>query len=316
MFRKTLLLIGLMLALATAPAMAEGMIIHFLLSGLNTLSGGTVNGGYVYSYAAGTTTAKSIYTTRAMTVAHDNPAQLDTDGRLIAYGEGVYKFIIKDMVGNTLFTVDNVEVSSIQGIFDDATDPFGDTLTQTNLIATDLSADLASVYDLTVTHGANIASLTVGNTPISGVATATLASQATNLGQVQALAANAMQADGSNASIAQDISMMNHKLTTLATGTAAQDAVSKGQVEAMLASYTPVGGSYMAIDGSNASIAQDISLANHKLTSVATATALQDAVNKGQMDAALADVAPAGISNIQIGSPTSPVNGDIWIEEP
>ena len=263
MFRKTLLLIGLMLALATAPAMAEGMIIHFLLSGLNTLSGGTVNGGYVYSYAAGTTTAKSIYTTRAMTVAHDNPAQLDTDGRLIAYGEGVYKFIIKDMVGNTLFTVDNVEVSSIQGIFDDATDPFGDTLTQTNLIATDLSADLASVYDLTVTHGANIASLTVGNTPISGVATATLASQATNLGQVQALVANAMQANGSNASIAQDISM-----------------------------------------------------ANHKLTSVATATALQDAVNKGQMDAALADVAPAGISNIQIGAPASPVNGDIWIEEP
>jgi hypothetical protein len=125
-----------------------------------------------------------------------------------------------------------------------------------------------------------------------------------------------MEVDGSNAAIGQDISMANHKLTNVAAGTSAQDAVSKGQVEAMLASYTPVGGSYMAIDGSNAAIAQDISMANHKLTTVATATALQDAVNKGQMDAALAGVAPAGISNIQIGAPASPVNGDIWIEEP
>ncbi len=107
--------------------------------------------------------------------------------------------------------------------------------------------------------------------------------------------------------------MVNHKLTNVATGTEAQDAVSKGQVEAMLASYTPVGDSYMAIDGSNAAIAQDISMVNHKLTSVATATALQDAVNKGQMDAALAGVS---ISNIQIGAPASPANGDIWIEEP
>lgn len=54
-------------------------------------------------------------------------------------------------------------------------------------------------------------------------------------------------------------------------------------------------------------------MVNHKLTNVATGTALQDAVNKGQMDAALAG---AGISNIQIGAPASPANGDIWIEEP
>lgn len=222
MLRKTLLLTCFFLLLSISSVFAQGEVIQFLLSGVTTLSGGSVSGGYVYSYTAGTTTPKAIYTTRAMTTSHDNPAQLDTDGRLVAYGEGMYKFIIKDAVGNTLFTVDNVEIRSTQDLFDDPTDPFGETLTQTNLTVENLSADTSTLYNLTVTNSASIARLTIGNTPINGVATATLATQATNLGQVRALIAavstsDLMAKDGSNASTTVTL----NNLTTTGTFTPA-----------------------------------------------------------------------------------------------
>ena len=75
MFRKTLLLTCFFLLLSISSVFAQGEVIQFLLSGVTTLSGGSVSGGYVYSYTAGTTTPKAIYTTRAMTTSHDNPAQ-------------------------------------------------------------------------------------------------------------------------------------------------------------------------------------------------------------------------------------------------
>ena len=365
MFRKTLLLIVALMLLCLNPLLADGANVGFLLSGLTQLGGGVVTSGWVYAYAAGTTNLKTLYSDAALTTALDNPVQLDTAGRLIAYGSGQYKFVVKDQYFNTLFTVDNVEVESLASLLTDASDPFGANLSQTNLLVTNAILASATITDLAVLNGITLSNLSVNNTPISGVATATQGTEASNLGQVQALLASAiaegiMQADGSNASITQDISMVNHKLTNVATGTEAQDAVNKGQMDSALASFTPETSGLMNVSGSNAAIAQDISMVNHKLTNVATGTEAQDAVNKGQMDAAIAGITPgtidhsgltnlsydlsdhtgfaretgsstvtfsaagltlAGetmtrISNIRTAAPTTPKDGDIWIDEP
>lgn len=148
--KKLLLCLCLMsLAVAGYP---QGKSVDFLLGGLTALSG-NLSGAQVYTYSAGTTTPKSLYTTRALTTALDNPLTLDIDGRYSsAFGSGVYKFVVKDAYGNTIFTADNIEVSSLQAILDYPVDPFGDTLTQTNLIVEDLTLDSGAVASLTVTN--------------------------------------------------------------------------------------------------------------------------------------------------------------------
>ena len=48
-------------------------------------------GGKLYTYEPGTTTAKSAYTTAALSVAHSNPITLDADGQATVYLSGRYK---------------------------------------------------------------------------------------------------------------------------------------------------------------------------------------------------------------------------------
>ena len=195
MFRNALLLI-LLILVALPSFAANGAAIEFLISGVTRLQG-SVSGGAVYSYAAGTTTPKAIYTTRAMTTAYDNPATLDVDGRLVAYGSGVYKFIIKDEFGNTVFTADQVEINSVQTLIDNDENPFGDTLTQTNLIVTNLTADDAAINDLEVASSAVISNLDVDDTIITSVANASDPTDAVNLSQL----ASYTLTDGSNADV-------------------------------------------------------------------------------------------------------------------
>jgi len=76
-------------------------------------------GGLIYSYAAGTTTPKTTYTSRAANVAHTNPIILNSAGR-VPSGEiwltlGSYKFILATSSNVTIATYDNV--SSVAGDF-------------------------------------------------------------------------------------------------------------------------------------------------------------------------------------------------------
>lgn len=77
-------------------------------------NGDPLANGFVYTYAAGTTTALATYTDSTGTVAAPNPIQLNSAGRPTSgsgaiWGSGAYKFIVKDangvQVGDTL---DNV----------------------------------------------------------------------------------------------------------------------------------------------------------------------------------------------------------------
>jgi hypothetical protein len=69
-------------------------------------------GGLIYSYAAGTTTPKTTYTSSLGTVAHTNPIILNSAGR-VPSGEiwltlGGYKFILATSTNVTIATYDNV----------------------------------------------------------------------------------------------------------------------------------------------------------------------------------------------------------------
>jgi hypothetical protein len=77
-------------------------------------SGVILSGGLVYTYAAGTTTPQTTYTTSAGNVAHTNPIVLDSAGRVASGGEiwltdaVAYKFVLKTSAAVTIGTYDNV----------------------------------------------------------------------------------------------------------------------------------------------------------------------------------------------------------------
>lgn len=78
-------------------------------------NGNPLNGGKVYTYAAGTTTPQNTYTDSTGTVAASNPIVLDSSGRAAIWGSGNYKIVVKDSSGVTLYTTDNVALSSGTG---------------------------------------------------------------------------------------------------------------------------------------------------------------------------------------------------------
>ena len=69
-------------------------------------------GGLLYTYASGTTTPQTTYTTSAGTVAHPNPIVLNSAGRSaneIWLTEGVeYKFVLKTAVAVQIGSYDNI----------------------------------------------------------------------------------------------------------------------------------------------------------------------------------------------------------------
>jgi hypothetical protein len=75
----------------------------------STASGAPLSGGLLYTYAAGTTTLLSTYTTRAGSVANANPVVLDANGEANVWlTPGVdYKFVLQNSGGVVQWTVDN-----------------------------------------------------------------------------------------------------------------------------------------------------------------------------------------------------------------
>ena len=85
-----------------------GYQIDMLLSQVRTATGGSISGGKVYFYEAGTTTAKDVYTDVNKSVVAANPYTLDANGTAMLYGDGLYRIVIKSSAGVTLFDRDNL----------------------------------------------------------------------------------------------------------------------------------------------------------------------------------------------------------------
>jgi hypothetical protein len=78
-----------------------------------TNTGSVLTGGKLYTYAAGTTTPQTTYTTVGGNVARTNPIILDAAGRVPDGGEiwiaiPPYKFVLKDSTDVLIATWDNI----------------------------------------------------------------------------------------------------------------------------------------------------------------------------------------------------------------
>jgi hypothetical protein len=119
-------------------------------------NGTPLSGGKLYSYAAGTTTPQTTYTSASGATAHTNPIVLDSAGR-VATGEiwltagQNYKFVLKTSVEVTLATWDNITGINGTGITSNASSveydpPFTGALTSGYTVQ-DKLAQIVSVKD-------------------------------------------------------------------------------------------------------------------------------------------------------------------------
>lgn len=175
-------------------------------------NGDPLANGFVYTYAAGTTTPQATYTDSTGTVAAPNPIQLNAAGRPTSgsgaiWGEGAYKFIIKDaygvQVGDTLDNV--ISFNSLAAATNAYAETFSGNGTQTvfttsSNLGTDPKALLVSVSNglQEIAQNGSFATDTLwtkgaGWTIAAGVATATGAIS-TAISQVPVLTVVAGQA--------------------------------------------------------------------------------------------------------------------------
>lgn len=98
-------------------------------------NGDPLSGGLVYTYIAGTDTLKATYTDRAAGTENANPVVLDSRGEAVIYGDGSYKFVLKDSAEATIWTFDN-----IRGINENSLTTIGDYSGDFNAAITDIGA--------------------------------------------------------------------------------------------------------------------------------------------------------------------------------
>lgn len=70
-------------------------------------AGVPLSGGQLFTYAAGTSTPKATYQDAGAATPNSNPITLDSRGEAVVYWDGVYKLVLQDSLGNTIWTVDN-----------------------------------------------------------------------------------------------------------------------------------------------------------------------------------------------------------------
>jgi hypothetical protein len=153
-----------------------------LLTPVHDYRTNSIASGYtVEFYAAGTTTAKNVWTEKEKT----NPftsRTLGSDGTVQVYGDGVYKILIKDADDTTVYTWDNVKCQAntftVQSKSAAYTVTADDDLILVDTTAGDVTINLATVTGFThpvqvkVTAGANNAVVTPSGTQtIDGAAT-------------------------------------------------------------------------------------------------------------------------------------------------
>lgn len=68
--------------------------------------------GLIYTYAAGTTTPQNSYTDSTGGTPAANPVVLDSAGKAAMWLSGSYKIVVKDSLGNTISTTDNITTAS------------------------------------------------------------------------------------------------------------------------------------------------------------------------------------------------------------
>ncbi len=111
---KKLLYAFLIISLIAAPTMAttRALQITELLTPVIDYRTNSVASGYTaYFYSAGTSSAKNVWTEKEKTNPYTSRT-LGSDGTAQVYGDGVYRIIIKDTDGTTVYDWDNIKVQA------------------------------------------------------------------------------------------------------------------------------------------------------------------------------------------------------------
>lgn len=66
-------------------------------------NGDPLSSGLVYMYVPASTTDKDTWEDSAETTLNVNPVELDAAGRAVIYGDGIYRQLVKDSLGNTIW---------------------------------------------------------------------------------------------------------------------------------------------------------------------------------------------------------------------
>jgi hypothetical protein len=69
-------------------------------------------GGFVYFYIPSTSTLKNTWQDAAEMILNTNPVVLDGAGRAIIYGDGVYRQVLQDSLGNTIWDQETTGLSN------------------------------------------------------------------------------------------------------------------------------------------------------------------------------------------------------------
>ena len=108
--KKYFLIAIISLLIIPAFVYAEAIQIDFLLAGMrDPLIDEPLNGGYVYSYEAGTVTSATLWLDRDKTTYANFPVELDAYGRAIVFGDDIYRFVVTNASGTTVWTSDGLE---------------------------------------------------------------------------------------------------------------------------------------------------------------------------------------------------------------
>src|SRR4051794_24094113 len=69
-------------------------------------------GGTIETYQPGTSTPKPVYVDPDLSASATNPVVLDAAGRSLMYGDGDYRLVLRDALGNQIFDVEATSIVS------------------------------------------------------------------------------------------------------------------------------------------------------------------------------------------------------------
>lgn len=93
----------LCLLLAVGPALAQASLVPNGEQTFVDQNGAPYAAGKVYFYIPNTLTPKTTWSNSTETTPNSNPVVLDSAGRAVIYGSGVYRQVLKDLFGNTIW---------------------------------------------------------------------------------------------------------------------------------------------------------------------------------------------------------------------
>lgn len=99
---RLMIFLFLLLALASPGAQAQTLLPNGQQQFTDS-NGQPLAGGSVYFYVPGTTTAKFTYQNPALTTPNTNPVVLNSAGRAVVWGSGLYREVVYDSAGNLIW---------------------------------------------------------------------------------------------------------------------------------------------------------------------------------------------------------------------